>query len=122
MCTCGCRLPAGTCGMMNCEGKAAQLGKIKTLVSAGQNREQVIATFVQDFGGQHILARPIDEGYHRLLWLLPYTLAGVTALGLAFIARRWAAGRADQPGLGVPAAAADAGLQQRLDDELRDLD
>lgn len=122
MCTCGCRLPAGTCGMMNCEGKAAQLGKIKTLVAAGQTREQVIATFVQDFGGQHILARPIDEGYHRLLWLLPYTLAGVTALGLAFIARRWASGRTDQAGLGVPAAAADAGLQQRLDDELRDLD
>lgn len=122
MCTCGCRLPAGTCGMMNCEGKAAQLGKIKTLVAAGQNREQVIATFVQDFGGQHILARPIDEGYHRLLWLLPYTLAGFTALGLAFIARRWASGRTDQAGLGVPAAAADAGLQQRLDDELRDLD
>ena len=122
MCTCGCRLPAGTCGMMNCEGKAAQLGKIKTLVAEGQNREQVIATFVQDFGGQHILARPIDEGYHRLLWLLPYTLAGFSALGLAVIARRWASGRTDQAGLGVPAAAADAGLQQRLDDELRDLD
>ena len=122
MCTCGCRLPAGTCGMMNCEGKAAQLGKIKTLVSEGQSREQVIATFVQDFGGQHILARPIDEGYHRLLWLLPYTLAGLTAVGLAVVARRWATGRADQPDLGAPVAAADSGLQQRLDDELRDLD
>ena len=122
MCTCGCRLPAGTCGMMNCGGKAAQLGKIKTLVSEGQSREQVIATFVQDFGGQHILARPIDEGYHRLLWLLPYTLAGLTAVGLAVVARRWASGRADQPDLGAPVAAADSGLQQRLDDELRDLD
>ncbi len=122
MCTCGCRLPAGTCGMMNCEGKAAQLGKIKTLVTDGQSREQVIATFVKDFGGQHILARPIDEGYHRLLWVMPYTLALLTALGLAVIARRWATGRAAQPGLGAPAIAADAGLQQRLDDELRDLD
>ena len=122
MCTCGCRLPAGTCGMMNCEGKAAQLGKIKTLVGQGLTREQVIDTFVQEAGGQFILSRPKDEGFHRLLWLMPYTLAALTALGLAVIARRWATGRAGQPGLGAPAAAADAGLQQRLDDELRDLD
>ena len=122
MCTCGCRLPAGTCGMMNCEGKASQLAKIKTLVSEGKTREQVIASFVQEFGGQHILARPIDEGYHRLLWLMPYTLAALTAVGLAVIARRWATGRTEASALGTPAAAGDAGLQQRLDDELRDLD
>ena len=108
--------------MMNCEGKAAQLGKIKTLVGQGQSREQVLDTFVQEAGGQFILSRPKDEGYHKLLWLLPYTLAGLSALGLAVIARRWAAGRVDRAGLGAPVAAADAGLQQRLDDELRDLD
>ncbi len=122
MCTCGCRLPAGTCGMMNCEGKATQLGKIKTLVSQGLNREQVLATFVAEAGGQHILARPIDEGYHRLLWILPYTLALLTAVGLAVVARKWSAGRNEASPLGTPAAAGDIGLQQRLDDELRDLD
>ncbi len=122
MCTCGCRLPAGTCGMMNCEGKAAQLGKIKTLVAKGLTREQVIDTFVQEAGGQFILSRPKDEGYHKLLWLMPYTLAALTAVGLAVIARRWATGRTEGSALGSPAAAGDAGLQQRLDDELRDLD
>ena len=89
MCTCGCRLPAGTCGMMNCEGKAAQLAKVHTLVSEGKSRDEVLATFVRDFGGQHILSRPIDEGYHRLLWILPYTVAGLAALALAVVARRW---------------------------------
>ena len=44
MCTCGCRLPAGTCGMMNCAGKASQLAKVKQLVSEGQSRDQVLAT------------------------------------------------------------------------------
>ncbi|MCC6987674.1 MAG: cytochrome c-type biogenesis protein CcmH, partial [Acidobacteria bacterium] len=122
MCTCGCRLPAGTCGMMNCEGKAAQLGKIKTLVDQGLTREQVLDTFVRDAGGQFILSRPKDEGFHKLLWLLPYTLALLTAVGLAVIARKWATGRTEASALGTPAAAGDAGLQQRLDDELRDLD
>ena len=108
--------------MMNCEGKAAQLGKIKTLVAKGLTREQVIDTFVQEAGGQFILSRPKDEGYHKLLWLMPYTLAALTAVGLAVIARRWATGRTEASALGTPAAAGDAGLQQRLDDELRDLD
>jgi cytochrome c-type biogenesis protein CcmF len=124
MCTCGCRLPAGTCGMTNCEGKASQLAKIKTLVDEGKDRDAVLASFVQEFGGQHILARPLDEGYHKLLWLLPYTLAGLSALGLAFIARRWAAGRSDIATAGASAAVAgvDPSLRQQLDDELRDLD
>jgi cytochrome c-type biogenesis protein CcmF len=122
MCTCGCRLPAGTCGMMNCEGKAAQLGKVHTLVSEGKSRDEVLATFVRDAGGQHILARPIDEGYHRLLWILPYTLAGLAALGLAVIARRWSKGGGDHGVPAVAAAGADARLQQQLDDELSDLD
>ena len=124
MCTCGCRLPAGTCGMTNCEGKASQLAKIKTLVDEGKDRDAVLASFVQEFGGQHILARPLDEGYHKLLWLLPYTLAGLSALGLAFIARKWAAGRSDTATVGASAAVAgvDPSLRQQLDDELRDLD
>jgi cytochrome c-type biogenesis protein CcmF len=121
MCTCGCRLPAGTCGMMNCAGKASQLAKVHTLVSEGKSREEVLDTFVSEFGGQYILARPKDEGYHRLLWLLPYTLAAVSALGVWTLARRWSRGGNTT----VPAMAGggvDAGLQQQLDDELRDLD
>ncbi len=121
MCTCGCRLPAGTCGMMNCEGKAAQLAKVHTLVSEGKSRDEVLATFVRDFGGQHILSRPIDEGYHRLLWILPYTVAGLAALALAVIARRWSRAQG-QPVPAVAGAAGDDRLQQQLDDELRDLD
>lgn len=121
MCTCGCRLPAGTCGMMNCEGKASQLAKVHTLVSEGKSRDEVLDAFVRDFGGQYILARPKDEGYHRLLWLLPYTLAAVSAVGVWMLARRWSkAATATVPAMA--GGAVDAGLQQQLDDELRDLD
>ncbi len=123
MCPCGgCNLPAGTCGMMKCHGKEAQLSKIHDLVGQGMGRDEVLATFVRDAGGQHILSRPIDEGYHKLLWLLPYSLAALTAVGLAMLARRWTAKSPAVSGTQMPAMAADAGLQQRLDDELRDLD
>jgi cytochrome c-type biogenesis protein CcmF len=121
MCTCGCRLPAGTCGMMNCEGKASQLAKVHTLVSEGKSRDEVLDAFVRDFGGQYILARPKDEGYHRLLWMLPYTLAAVSAVGLWMLARRWSRGGSTAVGA-MAGGGIDAGLQQQLDDELRDLD
>ncbi|MEZ5293990.1 MAG: heme lyase CcmF/NrfE family subunit [Vicinamibacterales bacterium] len=122
MCTCGgCNLPAGTCGMMNCHGKEEQLAKIHDLVSQGMDRDAVLATFVRDAGGQHILSRPLDQGYHRLLWLLPYAFAALSAGGLAVLARQWSRDRAEaEPA--AASAALDASLQQQLDDELRDLD
>ena len=52
LCTCGCRLPAGTCGMANCEGKAKQLGRLKELVDEGKDKDVILATFVKEYGGQ----------------------------------------------------------------------
>jgi cytochrome c-type biogenesis protein CcmF len=119
MCTCGCRLPNGTCGMMNCHGKEAQTAKLRKLIAEGKTREEIIATFVRDFGSEDVLARPINRGFNRLIWLAPYLIAAVALVGIFVAARRWS-----QPH--TPAFAGDAGidptLNARLDDELRDLD
>jgi cytochrome c-type biogenesis protein CcmF len=119
MCTCGCRLPNGTCGMMNCHGKAAQTAKLKKLISEGKSREEIIAAFVKDYGGQDILSRPIDRGFNRLIWLAPYLIAIAALFAIVYTARRWA-----RPA--THAIAGDAGLDPsvnaRLDDELRNLD
>jgi cytochrome c-type biogenesis protein CcmF len=121
MCTCGgCRLPAGTCGMMNCHGKESQLSKLHGLIEKGLDREMILATFVRDFGSEDILARPRDRGFNRLVWLFPYLAAGGALIGVAYAARRWS-----RPALATPAGAADTidpTLNARLDDELRDLD
>jgi len=121
MCTCGgCRLPAGTCGMMNCHGKESQLSKLHGLVEKGLDREMILATFVRDFGSEDILARPRDRGFNRLVWLFPYLAAGGALIGVAYAARRWS-----RPELATPAGTADTidpTLNARLDDELRDLD
>ncbi len=122
MCTCGgCNLPAGSCGMMNCEGKAAQLTKVKRLVSQGMGRDEILKAFVRDAGGQHILARPLDDGYHRLLWLVPYAFATLSAFALAWTTRRWAATKSTDATRDRNAGIDDA-ISARLDDELHDLD
>ena len=123
MCTCGgCRLPAGTCGMMNCHGKEQQLSKLKGLVDKGLDRDMILATFVHDFGSEDILARPRDRGFNRLVWLFPYLAATVTLVGVVYTARRWARPAATASAGSVETRLDDPSIDARLDDELRDLD
>jgi cytochrome c-type biogenesis protein CcmH/NrfF len=94
--------------------------EVASLVRAGKSRDDVVAHFVAKWGSQEPLARPIDRGFNRLAWALPYLvgLVGVVAVGGA--AWRWSR-RPDAP----TAAAAPEGptaLSAALDDELRDLD
>jgi cytochrome c-type biogenesis protein CcmF len=121
MCSCGgCRSSIKDCPMVNCHGETAQTAKLQQLIAEGKTREEIIATFVRDFGGEDVLMRPRDEGFNRLAWMFPYIVAAV-AFGAVFLAaRRWSS---HSP---APAVAGDAGLDPtvnaRLDDELRDLD
>ena len=73
---------------------------------------------MQEFGSQDILAAPIDEGFNRLAWLFPYAvgLLGLVTIGL--VARRWS----QPPPRTAVADGIDPDLNDRLDDELRNLD
>ena len=87
----------------------------------GLDHDAVLAAFVQDYGGQHVLAAPIDKGFNRLAWFFPYFLGLAGAVGIAVVAIKWS--RRGDEGHEAPAAQAeDSALKQRLDDELRDLD
>jgi cytochrome c-type biogenesis protein CcmF len=117
--TCG-RRRIGEC---TCPVAAEMRAELAKLTSAGQNREQIIQHFVQKYGSQEVLAQPIDKGFNRLAWSLPYAvgLAGVVMIG--GMAVRWSRRRKlATPDAAVPAVIADRALQDRLDDELRDLD
>jgi hypothetical protein len=63
---------------------------------------------------------PLDRGFNRLAWIFPYLLGGVGVVGLGFVAMRWS----KHPPESQPSevASTDAGMNQRLDDELRNLD
>jgi cytochrome c-type biogenesis protein CcmH/NrfF len=119
MCTCGCRLAVGTCGMMNCHGRESQRKKLAAHLAAGKDHDQVIEGFIAEFGGQDILMAPVDRGFNRLAWLLPYLVGVGGLLAIAAMARRWA-----RPATATPAGTPDldADLRHRLDDELRNLD
>jgi cytochrome c-type biogenesis protein CcmH/NrfF len=95
--------------------------ELREQVNEGKNRDQIIAHFMSLYGGEQFLAAPIDKGFSRLAWLVPYSIAGTGFFVIGFAAFRWSRRRDTEPSA-ASAPPVDAALDQRLDDELRDLD
>jgi cytochrome c-type biogenesis protein CcmH/NrfF len=95
--------------------------ELRDQVNQGKNRDEIIAHFMAVYGGQQFLASPIDKGFNRLAWLVPYSLAGTGVFAIGIAAYRWSR-RKDTAAPADAAALEDPALDQRLDDELRDLD
>jgi cytochrome c-type biogenesis protein CcmF len=120
VCMCGgCgRKRLGEC--LACDTAANMRAEVAALVGEGKTHDEVIHHFVAKYGSQEVLAEPLDGGFNRLAWLLPYGtgLAGVLLLGVAAI--RWSR----RPHPAAPADTPDVSedLERRLDDELRELD
>ena len=110
-----------TCPMgPSCHGLQELAPKIDAMTAKGMSREQVRDAFVAEHGGQDILMAPIDTGFNRLAWFLPYAIGVVGAVGIVVAAKRWSH---HEPASAYPdASAQDTALKGRLDDELRDLD
>jgi cytochrome c-type biogenesis protein CcmH/NrfF len=118
VCLCGScgKEPIGRC---TCGYAAGIRREIETLVDAGRTEEEIVQHFIDQFGGQQLLAQPVG-GIGRAAWLLPY-LIGAAGVGLVgFVAVRWTR-RPGERAADAPAAE-DPDLERRLDDELRNLD
>jgi cytochrome c-type biogenesis protein CcmF len=127
MCSCGCRAPMNDCQMgPTCHGLQEQNAKMDKFLAAGMDRDAVRAAFVADAGSQAVLMEPLDEGFNRLAWLLPYVFGVFGLAVVVVVARRWSRTSGEDRGddlLPAPTRTeADDSLSTRLDDELRDLD
>lgn len=123
MCMCGCRQPMGSCQMRpNCGHYDEQSAKVKDYITEGKTYDEVLDAFIAEHETQAVLAAPLDRGFNRLAWAVPYAI-GVTGLLLAgVVAVRWSRRRPQDTPAAAAASQDDAALAARLDDELRDLD
>jgi len=63
---------------------------------------------------------PLDRGFNRVAWIFPYLLGATGVVGIGLVAMRWSKHSHDvTPG---DSASNDAAMNERLDDELRNLD
>ena len=100
--------------------------EIAALVAEGKSYDEVVDYHIAKYGSQEVLSSPIDEGFNRLAWFFPYAIGLVGVMVLGGVAVRWSR---QSPSSGAPTGTgptADTAVtrqrEERLDDELRDLD
>jgi cytochrome c-type biogenesis protein CcmF len=124
MCMCGCRAAMNNCPMRpNCHGLRDQEPKLDAYIAQGMNADAIKAAFAREYG-EEILLEPPNRGFNKLAWLFPYLIGGAGAAAIGVVAWRWSSRKADAeaPVVSAGVAAEDEKIQERLDDELRDLD
>jgi cytochrome c-type biogenesis protein CcmH/NrfF len=97
-------------------------GEVAALVAQGKTREQVYDHYIAKYGSQEPLASPLNKGFNRLAWLFPYAMGATGAMVLGVLAIRWTRREDAAVPEQASATAEDILLNERLDDELRDLD
>src|SRR5262245_34905197 len=120
VCTCG------SCGHANlaecrkdpCSTSHQMRGELAALIDQGKGHDEIIQAFITKYGSEEMLGAPIDKGFNRLAWLVPYLLGASGAAAIGFAAVKWTR-KSDAQEENV---AIDSALEERIDDELRDLD
>jgi cytochrome c-type biogenesis protein CcmF len=121
LCMCGgCKSPLKDCPMLYCHMREPEKKILHDMVEQGQTRDQIVTSFVTRYGGQDVLGAPIDKGFNRLAWLFPYLVGIGSAISVGLVAVRLS--RKNQAPDAADGREPDSALEQRLDDELRDLD
>jgi len=121
VCTCG------TCGHANigecrkdpCGTSHQMRAELAALVDQHKSHDEIIQWFVTKYGDQRMLGAPLNQGFARLAWLFPYLLGATGAVGVGIVAVRWSR---HGESAAEPLPAVDSEIDERIDDELRDLD
>lgn len=124
VCMCGCgrqTLSECTCGFA-----AKERGFIARLLDEGKSRDEVVKAFLARYPGESALVVPNDVGFNRIAWILPLGMLALAGGALVVAARRWGrnAGskrKSPQPAAPAPGGKPDRAYEDRLDDELDEL-
>jgi cytochrome c-type biogenesis protein CcmF len=133
-CMCGtcARDLLSTCGC----GEADEMReKLRAKIAAGATKDQIVAEYAKEFGSES-LAIPPNTGAMKAIYVVPLTVIGGGAVGLALMLRRWRSHDVPEAATNekVELASNDTAKKSkkkndardaydaRLDEELRDLD
>jgi cytochrome c-type biogenesis protein CcmF len=120
VCTCGAcgHATIAECRKDPCMTSHEMRAELATLVDQGKNHDEIVQAFITKYGSEEMLGAPIDKGFSRLAWLFPYLVGATSAVAIGFVAVKWSR----KPEEATEAAPLDEALEERIDDELRDLD
>lgn len=118
ICTCGC--PRETLGTCSCDFASSRRDDLRSMLDQGVSLDAIYKAYVARFGEQ-ALAVPPNEGASRLVWAIPLLAFILGAFGAVRILRRWSA-RGRDAQAAPPAGSKRDDYDDKLDDELRELD
>ena len=121
VCTCGScgHASIAECRKDPCATSHKMRGELAAMIDQGKSRDEIIQGFVSLYGSEEMLGAPLDKGFNRLAWLLPYLLGAGGAVGIGMMAARWSRHGAPEATELTPT---DPEIEERLDDELSNLD
>jgi len=122
VCTCGAcgHASIAECRKDPCAVSHKMRGELAALMDQGKSHDEAIQWFVKSYGSEEMLGAPLDKGFNRMAWLLPILVGAGGIVVVGFAAVKWSHKTTDDPD--ASAAKPDADLDERLDDELRNLD
>jgi cytochrome c-type biogenesis protein CcmF len=114
----------GTCGrqlLSECQCSIAQgmRTQLARLVADGKSEDEIVQYYIAKYGSQEPLAAPLDRGFNRLAWAVPYALGIGGFAMISVVAVKWSRRRQAPPAV---VTEHDAAAEARLDEELRNLD
>ncbi len=120
VCQCGCNLVLANCNHSECHSVAAMTSSIEEQLAQGRSREEIIQSFVEQYGEQ-VLAAPTKSGFNLIAWVTPF-IALVAGGGVAyFVLRTWLL-KGRQPPAAYETGAEDEEYRRRLEEELEEFE
>jgi cytochrome c-type biogenesis protein CcmH len=116
-CQCGCGLTVHSCNHLQCGSGIPLKQEVRTLVSQGLARDEILLRF-RDTYGEKILSAPVPEGFNLSAWIVPFAVIGVGAAVLVVSVRRWTAPARAEAESTVPRLEMSERDRRRLDAEL----
>jgi len=121
VCTCGCgHVSIAECRKDPCATSHQMRGELAGMVDRGLNRDQIKAEFIASYGNEEMIAQPIPKGFRSLSWIFPVIVGGGAAAAVGLVALKWSR-KHDDSGFDAQTAI-EPEMNERLDDELRNLD
>ncbi len=120
VCQCGCTMVLSNCSHTECASREAMTTLIEQKLDQSQSEEQIIQSFVPQYGEQ-VLAAPIKRGFNLTAWVAPFATlllgGGVIYIALRAWVRR---GRYSQTGVISETEERDGEYWHRLEKELKE--
>ncbi len=90
ICQCECGMTVEACeGSMACQVADKLTREAREMILAGQSKEQILATFVANYG-EKVLSAPTKKGFNLTAWIMPFLVLFLTGAVIVRVVQRWA--------------------------------